>query len=120
MPPSCTSVIRHDVFSSRANFRNSSADEKVSAVKPETFSNPFIASQIDGSSSIQAMSGVCDTAIFLAIFQGYGARRNRSIARWSGSDGRRKRDYDFGRGRNWESYTLVEKTYDFDRESSSL
>jgi hypothetical protein len=36
------------VSSSRSTFRNSSADENVCAVKPEAFSNPFVASQIDG------------------------------------------------------------------------
>src|SRR6267154_2288662 len=56
----------------------------------------------------------------LRFLQRYSVWRTRSIARSSGSDSSRKRDYDLSRGRNLDYYTLVENTYDSGRESSSL
>src|SRR6267154_2517372 len=56
----------------------------------------------------------------LRFLQRYSVRRTHSIVRSSGSDSSRKRDYDLSRGRNLDYYTLVERTCDSGRESSSL
>src|SRR6202022_3456522 len=51
IPGICTSAIRHEVRGTLREFKNSSADAKASAVYPNDFMSPLIASRIASSSS---------------------------------------------------------------------
>src|SRR5262249_47786074 len=58
-PGICTSTIRHDVWRTLPDSRNSSADANVSALCPRRQTNPSITSRIDASSSTIDIIGTC-------------------------------------------------------------
>ena len=75
IPVSLTSIIRHDVLSSRPDCKNSSADENASPANPSAAINPVIASRTPASSSTHTMSGVSDTSVFLGVLRSLMPRR---------------------------------------------
>src|ERR1700730_16048126 len=58
IPGICTSAIRQEVRGTWREFKNSSADAKASAVYPNDFMRPLIASRIDSSSSTTEIRGL--------------------------------------------------------------
>src|SRR5438034_2833980 len=78
IPGVCTSAIRQDVRGTLRDFKNSSADENASAVNPNDFMSPLIASRIDSSSStteIRVLLSALDLRILASRSLGTGNPR---------------------------------------------